>query len=170
MNQKIIKRIVGLMNLHGISLEDLAKELNQGKKVKLVNEHFDLLVEINGKKKRVSYQEGKELKVLGIFPFKQLNVYLESDETEETYRRGADEQRIPSLSFWQDLASYREKLNKDLADLNKPVIEGFYFATTAYGSSDLNWIISYRKGEKFMGSDYYGDQEKARIRYLGVLE
>lgn len=162
MKKKTIKKIAGLMKSHNISLDDLRKELNQ--------DHFDLLIEVNGERKRVPYLTGKNLNVVGIFPFKKLNVYLETDETAETYRRGADESRLPTISFWEDLEKIRKQLNKDLADLNKPVIEGCYFATTPYGQSDFNYIIAYVKDEEKMRSDWYGDSEKAIIRYLGCLE
>ena len=174
MKKKIIKRIAKLMNLHGISAAEIEKERKLAEKEQRKEnknlQTFDLLVEDeNGKKCRVAFEDRGDAKVLGIFPFAYSSVYLDVDETEETFRRGADEDAIPSLSFWKSLEGVRKKLNQELASLGLPIIEGCYFASTPYGFTDLNWIIGYVPKEERMRSDYYGNSEKAKIRYNGML-
>lgn len=175
MNKRIIRRIAKIMNLHGISAAEIEKERKlaekEQRKENKNSQTFDLLVEgENGKKCRVAFEDRGDAKILGIFPFAYSNVYLDVDETEETFRRGADEDAIPSLSFWKSLEGVREKMNQELASLGLPIVEGCYFASTPYGFTDLNWIIGYVPKEERMRSDYYGSNEKARIRYNGMLE
>lgn len=175
MNSILLNRIAKLIVLHGIPLEEVEKEVTKlrTKRQKADDEaHFDLLVELaTGKRQRVPFDEyhGKG-RVLGIFPFQFSSAYLASEETEETTRRGCRESNIPSIAFWEGLEDIRELLNKELASLNLPIIQGCYFASTPYGGTDLNWIIGFVPKDKRMQSDYYGNNELAKIRYVEMYQ
>ena len=130
---------------------------------------YDLLCIVNGKKQRLSYDEGCYKEIVGIFPFNGSNVYLHTIETEITTRLGVNEQKVPSVEFWKSIFEIKDSLNTTLANLNLALLNGSYYATSSY-ISHANWIVSFKKGCDTLKTDYFGSAATAKIRYFGKFE
>ena len=152
---------------HEISLENIATAMQENKNQEVIEHQFDLLVEEDGKQFRLPYAQGREKNVVGIFPYAGSNVYLETDEQEETTRIGIDEENVPVVSVWRALHPILDALNSELSSLNLPIIEGAYFTRTLY-RSEFNWIAKFF--ENHVDADMYSTDEVAKIRYVGTYE
>jgi len=119
--------------------------------------------------KRVSFDFGKIIGASGIFPFKDSNIYFELTETDETLRNEAEENRLPDKDFCENVYGVENELNERLKELGCPPLSGSYFATSDY-ISGANWIVGFDDDAECMPADYYNNDEKAKIRYIGTLE
>ena len=159
-----LQNIRDIMQQCGLSLNDVRTYLRT-----MAISNFDLLCVIDGKKKRVSFQDGKELNPIGIFPFKSDSRYLEFEQTMYTYRKFSDEKRLPPESFYKKINTIRVELNECLSLLKKPVLYGAYFAISDY-LKDVNWIVAFdERNTESLPNDFYDNDEQAQIRYLGTI-
>lgn len=132
---------------------------------------FDLLVEVDGKKKRIPSSQGIKMErtqIIGIFPFKDDSTYLELEETEECLRKTADKTRtIPEQEFWEKVYAVRHQLNAAFSRLEKPQLSGYYFTIGSFFPT-MNWIVSMDDNmNETISNDYYPDNEMAKFRYCG---
>ena len=162
MKHPIINDIIDLMEQNGVSPRDIVIAMSDRRR-----RSMDLLCEINGEKVRLPFEEGKNEKVIGIFPFSS-KTYLCVEETTETTRKGADEASIPTFNFFKELYVVVDELNDILTKLNLPIVEGVYFAEPTKTMYDPYWIIGI--DERGFTSDYYGSDATAKIRYCGIFE
>ncbi len=159
-----LQNIRDIMQQCNLSLNDVSNYLGT-----MAISNFDLLCVIDGKKKRVSFPEGKELNPIGIFPFKSDNSYLEFEQRDITYRQFADERRLPTESFYKKINAIRVELNESLRFLQKPVLYGSYFAISDY-HKDANFIVFFdERNAESLPSDFYNNDEQAQIRYWGTI-
>lgn len=156
--QDALRLIKLLMQEHNIRMNEVAQ---------MFEANFDLLCIKDGKKTRLPFNVGKDCNPSGIFPFKESDVYLELTETEESLRKFADELRLPTLNFCKMVYAIRDELNKSLELLGRPIIKGCYFAD-GNDLYRLNWIVGF-DDTSYLTSDYYNNDEKAKIRYVGNL-
>ena len=166
MKETIINEIINLMEKNSISIAEIADAYGNNKKEAY---KYDLLCEVDGKKQRLSYDEGCVEKVIGIFPYKESSVYLETAETHNMTRQNADVAKIPPINFFNEMFNIRYTLNIALADLGFPVLNGDYFANMSF-LSHMNWIVSFERCNNYMIVDSYPFCVKAKIRYFGVFE
>ena len=110
MKQQIIKQITKLMRQHEISIKDLKKIIDSA-------DNFDLLCEVNGKFVRLPFEDGYEKKIIGIFHSRHSNMFLYVDETPETLRDEANEFKIPTVRYWEEIFKVKDELNNTLVSL-----------------------------------------------------
>ena len=122
-----------LMQEYGIMIYEVAQ---------MFDADFDLLCIKDGKKVRLPFDSGKNCNPLGIFPFKDMNIYFELSETSETSRIFADARRLPAEAFCDRVCEIKDELNEYLKILQKPLINGCYFAV-GENLSGLNWIVGF---------------------------
>ena len=130
---------------------------------------YDLLCVVDGKKVRLSYDDGCFRKIYGIFPFKDSPLYLHAIETCYTTRFGANENKIPSIEFWQDLFKIKDDFNKVLGNLGLSILDNCYFATSSHLPS-ANWVVYFYAKSNELRTDYFGSLKEAKIRYFGTFE
>ena len=127
---------------------------------------FKLLVAHGDTARRVSFEEGKDKKIIGIFPFDYSPVFLFTDESDFRTRLGIDVDALPTIGFWKSFMSVKDELNKTLDELNLPIVEGEYFALSNYSYAQ-NLIVTVN--EK-LSSEYADDSKKAKLRYINIYE
>ncbi len=126
--------------------------------------NFDLLCEVNGVKKRLPFNEGKNLNPIGIFPFKETGLYLLLNEFGECERTTVAEDKIPTLYQWMQIFNQKEDINCALMQLKKPVLNGNYFAR----QHNMNWIVLFSNHSP-MPADFFEKNAQAKIRYSDVF-
>ena len=133
---------------------------------------FDLLCEVNCRPQRLSFIEGRRQHPMGIFPFKDDPTYFELEETEETLRFSADENRLPERDWCNKVYPIRKQLNKALKILGAPILCDGYFALSSNYMPDCCWIVGFNDNKfNTLSSDFYDRRvEKAKIRYVGTFE
>lgn len=124
---------------------------------------FDLLVKAeDGTLKRVSFDEGKQLNPIGIFP-KAANFYLELAETDLLRRHEVNsEKQLPTdeelrVMIGADI----NLLNENLRELNKPIIRG------RYAVKDDTLVAVFRP-HAYLKTEAIGN-EPVTARYCGRL-
>lgn len=158
MKRQIIEQIRVLMKEYDISLSDLVLE---------TKEHFpfDLLCKTGDKYSRLPFETGKNCNPVAIFPSKVSRIALSLSETaDEVDRYNLDESNIPSCLFWEEIFFNRKALNNALKELGAPIVDGCYFAEAMIGSIP-NYIVGFKPEYKTLASDYYTNNEKAKVRY-----
>ena len=128
---------------------------------------FNLLIAHGDTVRKVTFEEGKGKKIVGIFPLSYSPLFLFTDESEQRTRLGADSNSLPHIGFWKSLMGVKNELNEALKELDLPIIEGDYFTASNY-SYDQNLIVTI-KGEK-MSSEYADDKKEAKLRYINIYE
>lgn len=162
MKQKVIREITKLMHQHEISINDLEIIMNTTTK-------FDLLCEVNGNLVRLPFDKGVNEKIIGIFHSKHSNMFLYVNETSESLRVEANEFKIPTIRYWEDIFKIKEELNNTLINLGFDEIDGRYFARSMH-LTQANWIVRFSKNLDRLTSDYYENRETAKIRYFGLFQ
>lgn len=164
--EKALMKIVRIMqdnNLDSKEVIDFVKKQNSQLP------EFDLLCSVNGVLTRLSFAEGKDKNPCGLYPFEKDNRYLELKESEVTLRKFAKENLLPDEDFCELIYFILHQINFALSILERPLLKGAYFVR-GKTYEDLNWIISFDDNSTGrMSSDYYDDNEPAKIRYCGVL-
>ena len=155
------KEIVEIMQRYKFSVADV-------RDAEIDANGFDLLCVEYDIYKRVPFEEGRKLCPVGIFPYPSSNVYISLDE-HEWPRKDCDEKKLPTYSFFWHVMPVRERLNRCLCALGKPILEGFYYVQDP-NDPGCNYIagIGGRFGDQ-VGYDYYGDDEKAKYRTVQVF-
>ena len=129
----------------------------------------DLLCVWGKKRVRLPFVVGRFMSPIGIFPCKGDDRYLELEETGETLRNVAEENRLPPESFCEKVFAVQDEVNRCLALLHAPLLQGEYFAKGEY-LQDVNWIVVLGDDNaETLPSDYYEDSETAKVRYFGTL-
>ena len=90
------------------------------------------------------------------------------EETEETHRKDANEFKIPTMTFWEEVLKVKDELNDALISIGFQELEGCYYARSSYIPTG-NWIVSFKKGLSHLASDFYDTNETAKVRYFGFL-
>ena len=161
MKQQIIKKIVELMKKNKININEVEAALKR-------EIQFDLACEVNGKIVRFPFDIGFSEKVIGIFPNKRSNIFLYVEETKETHRKDANEFKIPTMIFWEEVFKVKDELNDALLSIGFQEIEGCYYARSSYLPA-TNWIVAFKEGLSHLATDFYDTDETAKIRYFGFL-
>ena len=130
---------------------------------------FDLAIEQDGKIKRVSFsEENQKLKVVGIYPFKNDDRYLELHEHGPLKLNKRDRKFIPTTEDFRRFNSIFNELNKALKKLNGHTLNGEYHAAMKFGSVIRFYPECYvnMRGEKSLMFGYsYDVKGKALVRY-----
>ncbi len=134
----------------------------------LMATEFDLLCLVDNKKVRMSFQKGKDKKVIGIFPFINSSLYLEVEESEMTQRCKVDNDYIPPIYMWEDIFRMIFTINEHLKLLQLPILEGLYFAKQANSSNNDNLIIKIDQDEKQLKFGSFSSEEPAKVRYFKI--
>ena len=163
MKRQIINQIIQLMENMGITTEDIIIATNE----RACRKAMDLLCEVDGVKKRLSFEEGKSKKIVGIFPFAN-DIFLYVEER-ETVRTDVDETKIPSRDIFDELHKVRAELNEALSSLGLPIVDGFYFAEPIIITWQPSWVVGWNKVGDFC-SDYYDFDVPAKVRYCDIFE
>ena len=76
---------------------------------------------------------------------------------------------LPPESFCEKVFAVQDEVNRCLALLHAPLLQGEYFAKGEY-LQDVNWIVVLGDDNaETLSSDYYEDSESAKVRYFGTL-
>ncbi len=129
-----------------------------------LDDEFDVLCEIKGRKVRLPFSQRNSGQVIGIFPFKDEPEYIELDEVEHKKHtdKDVDESRLLDERFCCGCVSLVvDRLNLYLKEMNKPILEGSYLADSSY-MQGCGWILGFDNT-----SDYYGGNLPAKLRYMG---
>lgn len=167
-----ILQIVQIMRQFEISIDEIETEYNalpSAPKYETLYA-FDLLMKNEQRTLRVPFRKINEFKgfdIVGIFPFKERNFYLKLEERKETKRDYVYEPALPSLNDFQDIFLIRHSLNKALRLLQKPVMDGYYFAKR--GLSMTNIIVYFDDVSENMLYDTYDRVETAKARYCDYI-
>lgn len=166
--QNALLQILKIMQDNKITVEDIQK-------ASLKVKNFDLLCKIDGSLKRVSFEKGKSLNPIGIFPFATDNTYIVFDglghvangNTKMHYSQTNKLAKvyIPTVDFFEEIFPIRESLNQALKALNKPEFRGAYFAVSPDYIPEANWIVAFFDGCQTLGSDFYESNEEAKVCY-----
>ena len=138
MKEKIINQICSLMNEHHIYVSEIA----DARRRLFHNDYqaFDLLCLCSTEKTlfRTSFEKGKDLHPIAIFPFADNNIALFLRECQVEERCFVVEQDVPSVEYWKNIDAIRDKLNQKLVELGAPIVEGVYFAEPRVGKRRNN--------------------------------
>ena len=163
-----MRRVAYIMSRESVNLDEAVKRVNtrsgDGEKP-VINHDFDLLCFSDGKLVRLPFLVGKDRNPIGIFPFADDNVAIDLEEKGETVYADADKHLLPEHDWCKKVYPLKDKLNVCLKKLGKPTLKGCYFVKHYY-MEDAVWIVSFDDCNLGMPSDYYGDNEKAKIRYV----
>lgn len=175
--EKSLKRLQKFMRKKSPSLKELSKYLqNHEVAIKTVkpcelNDEFDLLCIVDGKKKRLPFSTGRQLSPIAIFPFAKDAHYIELDEQEGKKHtdEDVDESRLLDRGFCDHVYKIKDRLNLYLEALNKPLLKGGYLADSNY-MQGTGWIIGFDDNKyNTLASDYYGGNLEAKLRYSGTF-
>lgn len=166
--QHRVLQVLKIMQEKGITVEDL--------QIATKFETFDLLCKINGSLKRVSFEKGKSLNPIGIFPFKNDKTYIVFDglghiangNTKMYYsqRHKLLNVSIPTVDFFEEIFKIKDKLNDALSTLNKPIFKGAYLAVSPEYIPEANWIVGFFDNEASLSYDFYENKEEAKVCYI----
>jgi len=163
MKEEIIKQIHELMDEHRIYVNEVAEYRRR----LLQNNYqaFDLLCLCSTEKIlfRTSFEKGKKLHPIAIFPFVDNNIALFLRECHSEERCFVVEQDVPSVEYWKNIDAIRDELNQKLRELGAPIVDGVYFAEPRVGKRRDNWIVCFQEG-KVMHSCLYSLHEPAKFR------
>ncbi|MBQ9732577.1 MAG: hypothetical protein IJV97_05790 [Alphaproteobacteria bacterium] len=166
--QNEIESIVNTMMQHNITVEEISKHFHQ---VFKEDSPFDLLCVQNGEFKRVSFDIGKELKPVGIFPDKDSPYYLYLNKF--LGRRSSlklDESKIPSVDFFKMLFAKRQLLQKAFAELGIHDLNGTYLVNYKVYPAKEWHIVGFYCQNIGMSSCYIGEKDEyIRVRYFGTF-
>jgi len=162
MKKNQIVAILQKMQTEGITIEDLRNEMSQNPELLL--QKFDLLCLVNGVPKRLSFDKGREMNPIGIFPFAG-NWYLELTQEEGKLRHHTDEERLPDRDIWLEVYKLQDALNAQLLAMGQPPLKGNYFAR----GGRLNWVVTFDGNRVAMPEDSMSSATVANVRYCGML-
>lgn len=164
--KKALKKIAEIMRKNNLSCNEVINFVNT-QNIDLPE--FDLLCLVSNKLVRLPFAEGKDYNPQGLYPFKNDKRYICVRESGMIYRRFADENLLLREDFCEQIYPLRKQINNALSLLNKPLLQGCYFAV-GKTLSDQNWIVSFDDNPtNQLASDYYDDDEPAKIRFFGVF-
>ena len=160
--EQVIRKVIALLQENGMTIYDVSGYLRK------INMHeFDLLCCVDGKQKRLSFEEGKNCTPIGLFPFADDSHYIEFAEQTDCTRVFADESGLPTVVFFEKILPILGQINQCLKELKQPILDGYYFAQKYDG---LNWIVYLSsEDQETLSADYYGRAETANIRYFGTF-
>lgn len=126
-----------------------------------------LCIMSSGELARLPFNKRYLGKPIAIFPFKNAE-YIELKERKGKRHTDDDvnESRLLDVDFCKRVALKRLWLNSFLTELNSPVLEGEYLADNNY-MEGCGWIVAFDIGRNSIRSDYYGGNERAKLRYMG---
>lgn len=166
----VLQDIVRTMAEHNITIGDVDNAQKEYKRAQFAEkETFDLLVDISGERKRVSFEEGRTENFVAIYPFKDSDVYLELDETGETeYPPLENQNRLAHVDFIGAVMSVRPELNEKLRQLGKPILSGRYWVKGYEHPGHAGyWEVQVRQDK--MDTGYGNPGVRAKVRYVGRL-
>lgn len=159
-----------------IALQKANQEINQ-LLLKALEENsslgnnFDILCLINNEKFRVPFEQRHIGIPIGVFPFADSADYIELTEypNKKHIDKDVDEKRLLDVNFCERLVNFKCRLNMCLRALNSPIIEGIYLADNSY-MHGCGWTVAFYADKDYIGSDYYGGSQPAKLRYMGTFE
>lgn len=163
-----IQKILQVMQNQGISVAEI-KEAEENARRPKNPRAFDLLIEVNGAKMRVSFDEGKDKKPIGIFPRKDLSSFLYLDEEPETScpTRLEDRRTLLTENFSALLHDIKTELNVRLRQLGKPELKGNYWGYAHELSGCGYWMA--RFDPRIFDFNYFDEKHVAKVRHMGRL-
>ena len=128
--QEVLRQIAEMIAQNGVTLDEVTDAVNHLP----ILEQFDVAVVKDGFNLRVPFSKRDKMEVIGIFPFKDCDYYLNLSEINYKTRAQAskeakDNEAIPPIWFWQKVANISTSLNNALKQLDALPISGTYFAT-----------------------------------------
>ena len=128
-NSSICYSVARVMCYNGISLDDIAEAL---KKIP-PDEKFDLAVRVKDKVCRLPINDANtKLDVVGVFPFKDDERYLELGETDVVVMKESAKDEVPSLDDFRRLGSIISPLNKLIEHVGGIPLSGLYHTLMDY--------------------------------------
>lgn len=123
--------VARVMCYNGISLDDIAEAL---KKIP-PEEKFDLAVRTKeGRIVRLPVNDANiKLDVVGVFPFKDDEGYLELGETDEVKMKDKLQNEVPTMEDFAKLSSIRKPLNELLEHIGGLPLSGRYHTVQVFG-------------------------------------
>lgn len=129
-NTSICYSVARVMCYNGISLEDIVEAL---KKIP-PEEKFDLAVRVKDKVCRLPVNDANtKLDVVGVFPFKDDERYLELGETDEVTMKDKLQNEVPTMEDFAKLSSIRKPLNELLEHIGGLPLSGRYHTVQIFG-------------------------------------
>lgn len=162
-------KIIGIMQKYGITIADIKEEEENIRRPKNPRA-FDLLIEVDGTKMRVPFDEGKDKNPIAIFPRKDLTSFLYLEEEPETVcpARLEDRRQLLTENFSALLYDVRPELNARLRQLGKPELVGDYWGY-AHELSGCGYYMARFDFRKQLEFSYYDANHRAKIRRMGRL-
>ena len=166
--QNEIESIVNTMMQHNITVEEISKHFHQ---VFKEDSPFDLLCVQDGEFKRVSFDIGKELNPIGIFPDKASPYYLCLAKLRgKKSSLNIDESKVPTVDFFNLLFTKRKLLKKAFTELGIYDMEGAYLANYKVYPAKKWCIVGFYCQNLRMSARYIGDSDEyVSVRYFGTF-
>ena len=147
MKEEIIKQIHELMEEHHIYVNEVVEYRRR----LIRNDHqpFDLLCVCSTASQlfRTTFEKGKNLHPIAIFPFANNNISLFLHECGPEQRCFVAEQDVPSVEYWKSIDAIKDELNQKLKELGAPIVDGVYFAGPPAGGIYANWLVDFQDGK-----------------------
>jgi len=165
-----VKQILGIMAANGVTVLDIENAV-KAQQCPKEEENFDLLCNINGKLTRVSFEQGKDMAPIAIFPFNKSNFYLMLDETGMvTFPPVEEKKDLMDDTQCTLVTTNRTELNEKLRELGKPILSGAYWLNGHEHGDHIGYWKAVIRGSNIpdIGYDYKDDQ--AKVRKCGRLQ
>lgn len=165
--QEAVQQILGIMQDNNITVADINAMIKAQSRPQ-INESFDLLCEVNGTRKRLPFDTGKDLNPIAIFPRQNLKFFLSLEETGMIpFPPVKDKDQLLDEDLCTLLMDVRPELNEKLRELGKPILSGDYWLNGHEFSGVGYWIANIR--EDRLRVDYYDARSVAKVRHIGHL-
>ena len=137
-------------------------------------ERFDLLIEEDGKPKRVAFEDGKDKNPKAIFPLNDFPTYLSLEETGmQLFPDLKDKERLMDEHLCMLIKPVRHELNDKLEVLGKAPLRGEYWLNGHELSGTGYWTVKFYEGEmKWIPREieYNNPKHTAKVRYIGFFQ
>ncbi|MEE6206640.1 MAG: hypothetical protein VZR95_01120 [Alphaproteobacteria bacterium] len=165
--QEAVQQILGIMQDNNITVADITATIKAQSRPQ-VQENFDLLCEINGIRKRLPFDTGKDLNPIAIFPRQNLKFFLSLEETGMiSYPAANEKEQLADEDLCTLLMEVRPELNEKLRELGKPIVSGDYWLNGHELSGVGYWMARIREDQ--LKVDYFDASKKAKVRHIGHL-
>ena len=165
--KEVIEKILHLMDESGVSVAEISTAL-KARVMPKEEERFDLLCKVGDELKRVSYEEGRDMNPIAIFPRNKFKFYLFLEETGMVPFPPIEEKdKLPDDDLSTLIQEVRSELNEKLMELGKAPVRGDYWLNGHELSGIGYWMARFHD-DRF-NSGYYDSKRKAKVRYIGRL-
>lgn len=166
--KKVLPFILMLMDEVGATVDDIREAQILARRSKYADERFDLLVEVEGERRRVPFEEGKTMKPIGLFPrnssrfFILFGVSQPAPYPDELRSQMADKHVAEKV-----IAPVLPELNAKLKEVGIAPLSGRYWIDGMEHSGNGYWVLVCNK----LSGDvtYLDERHKAQILLGGYL-